>query len=65
MFAFITEVSKLYTEALTNTPAVRECNDAHDREAVNFSLFSAQLGTTDKSNSLPFFRAFEKKWLSF
>lgn len=60
MFVCTTEVSKLYTEALTNTTVVREGNAAHDRAAVHFRLFSAQRGTTDNSNSFPFFRAFEK-----
>jgi len=59
MFVFTTEVSKLYTEALTNPTAVWERNAAHVRAAVQFSLFSAQLGTTDNSNALPFVRAFE------
>lgn len=60
MFVFTTEVSKLDTEALTHTTVGGEGNAAHDRAPVHFSLFSAQLGTTDSSNSFPFFRAFDK-----
>lgn len=67
MFVFTTEISKLYTEAQTNTTVVRECNAAHDREALHFGIFSSQLGifssqlgTTDNSNSFPFFQGFWK-----
>lgn len=42
-----TEVSKLYKAALA--AVLRECNAAHDREAVNSSIFCT-LGTTNNSN---------------